>query len=185
MKKALLFAAIATWAMAAMSCGSGPAEKTDGRSEAVARIQAMEDTLNARPGVDAKGAQALVDVYLLYAKQHPLDSVSPEYVLRAAGVKSALRDPQAAVDLYDRVIKSWPHWRKLPDAYYLKAFTIDNGLHAKGQAQQAYQEVIDRFPEHPFAADARQMIQNLAFTDEELIARFKQLNDTVAAATAE
>jgi hypothetical protein len=29
------------------------------------------------------------------------------------------------------------------------------------------------------------MIQNLAFTDEELIARFKQLNDTVAAATAE
>ena len=52
--------------------GSGGPDKegNGGDTLAVARIQAMEDSLYARPGVDRKGAQALLDVYLAYAKLH-------------------------------------------------------------------------------------------------------------------
>ena len=70
------------------------------------------------------------------------------------------------------------------DAYYLRAFTIDSGLHLKGLAQQAYQEVIDRYPEHKFAEDSKQMIQNLGYTDEELIAKFQRMDDSTEAAAA-
>lgn len=159
------------------ACGGNTKKDADGNDMVAAEmIRTMEDTLYAKPGVDRKGAQALLDVYLLYAKQHPLDSLTPEYIFRGASLKSTLGDPQGAIELYDRIIRDSPHWRKIPDTYYLKAFTIDNGLQQKGEAQRAYQMVIDKFPDHPFAKDAAQMIENLKYTDEELIQRFQAMN---------
>lgn len=184
--KKTTYAATAVVFLALMAaCNDAPktiAEATP--SEAAVRIRSMEDSLYAHPAVEVKGAQALVDVYLLYAKTNPTDPLAPEYLLRAAGVKSALHDPQAAVELYDRIIKGYPNWDKAVDAYYLRAFTIDSGLHLKGLAQQAYQEVIDRYPDHKFAADAKQMILNLNYTDEELVAKFQRMNDSTEAAAA-
>ncbi len=158
--------------------GSGGAahDNKGGDTLAVARIEAMEDSLYARPGVDRKGAQALLDVYLAYAKLHPLDSMTPEYIFRGASIKSTMGDPQSGIALYDRIIRDFPHWRKIADTYYLKAFTIDNGLHQKGEAESAYNEVINRFPDHRFAADSKQMIENLKYTDEELMKKFEAMN---------
>lgn len=169
------------------ACGGSSTDKTDTNADGVAaeRIRAMEDSLYAKPGVDRKGAQALLDVYLLYAKVHPLDSLTPEYLFRAAGMKSSLGDPQGSIVLYDRIIRDFRSWRKIPDTYYLKAFTIDNGLHQRGEAERAYTEVISRFPDHRFAKDAEQMIENLKYTDEELMQRFEAMNaDSLAAQAA-
>ena len=169
------------------ACG-GTDNSTGSAEDSVAaeRIHAMEESLYAKPNVDMKQAQALLDVYMLYAKTHPLDSLTPEYIFRAASMKTSLGDPQGAITLYDRIIGNYPHWSKLPDAFYLKAFTIDNGLHEKGAAQQAYQEVINRFPDHRFAADAKQMIANMQYSDEELVKKFEAMNadSTKAEATA-
>ncbi len=156
--------------------GGGKGESAGGDKDAAARIHAMEDSLYARPGFDSKGAQALLDVYLAYAKLHPLDSLTPEYIFRGASLKSTMGDPQGGIALYDRIIRDFPHWGKIADTYYLKAFTIDNGLGMKGEAQQAYQQVIDKFPDHRFAKDAAQMIANLKYSDEELLAKFKAMN---------
>src|SRR5690606_15317322 len=118
------------------ACGSGKEQADSPENEVAAeRVRAMEDSLYAKPGMDRKGAQALIDVYLLYAKVHPLDSLTPEYLFRAAGMKGTLGDPVAGIDLYDRIIRDFPAWRKLPDTYYLKAFTIDNGLRQRGEAE--------------------------------------------------
>lgn len=178
--KTITYTAITAMALCLLaSCGgSGSADTPSKGIDTVAstRIRAMEDSLYAKPGVDRKGAQALLDVYLLYAKQHPLDSLTPEYIFRGASIKSTLGDPQGGIVLYDRIIRDFPHWRKIADTYYLKAFTIDNGLHQKGEAETAYKEVINRFPEHRFAKDAAQMIENLKYTDEELMQKFEAMN---------
>jgi peptide deformylase len=142
--------------------GSGPAEDQCRRPRHPKppwpAYRTMEDyALRTPRRRSAKGAQALVDVYLLYAK-HQSDGfrMAPEYVLRAAGVKSALRDPQAAVDLYDRVIKRLaPIGDKAARCLLPQEPSPSTAACTpKGRAQQAYQEVIDRFPDHPFAADA-------------------------------
>ena len=91
-----------------------------------------------------------------------------------------MHDGEQSIALYDRVIKDFPSWRRLPDVLYLKAFTIDSELDRKGEAETAYREVIDRYPDHPFAKDARVMIENLQYTDEELIERFQAMNDSTA-----
>ncbi|MEO8734717.1 MAG: hypothetical protein ABI373_10335, partial [Flavobacteriales bacterium] len=59
---------------------------------------------------------------------------------------------------------------------YLKALTIDNDLQQKGAAKQAYEEVIEKFPDGRFTAEAKQMIANMQYSDEELIKKFEAMN---------
>ena len=166
------------------SCGGGASTgsvtpedsaKTAAR-DAITRIRAQEDSLFSQSVFDRRGALALRDVYLAFAKNNPLDSMAPEYLFRAAGVSHNLGEPQRTLELYERVIKDYSTWKRLPDTYYLRAFTIENDLGKKGEAQAAYQEVIDRFPGNTFAEQAAQSIKNLPYSDAELIDRFEKMN---------
>ena len=174
------------------SCGGEASNKTGSPEDsakavvrdAVTRIRTQEDSLFSQSVFDHRGALALRDVYLAFAKNNPLDSMAPEYLFRAAGVSHNLLEPQRTMELYDRVIKDYPTWRRIPDTYYLRAFTIENDLKKKGEAQTAYQEVIDRFPGNTFAEQAAQSIKNLPYTDAELIDRFEKMNAEAAKAEA-
>jgi outer membrane protein assembly factor BamD (BamD/ComL family) len=158
-------------------------EDTQKAEEAAARIHVMEDSLFKQPTFDSKGAQALLDVYLAYAKTFPLDTLTPEYLFRAAGGKNNLGDPRGGIGLYDRIIKNYPSWRKTPDAYYLKALSLDKDLHQLGEAKTAYQAFINEYPEHPFVNDAKRMMEYLGLTDEELIKKFQEMNKDSAQAS--
>jgi tetratricopeptide (TPR) repeat protein len=152
----------------------------------VERIRTQEDSLFNRLGSDQRGALALLGVYKVFADSFPQDTMAPEYLFRAAGLSKALGQAAQGVTLYDRIIVNYPDWRKIASTYYMKAFTIDDGLDDTAAARIAYQQVIDKFPDHPFARDARAMIGNLRYSDEELIARFKAMNpDTGAVAAGE
>ncbi|MCB0795859.1 MAG: tetratricopeptide repeat protein [Flavobacteriales bacterium] len=173
-------------AMGLTACGGGADDSPGGpqkdphhmeAAEMASRIHVMEDTLFAKPYFDRQGAGALLDVYKTFAKTYPVDTMAPEFLFRAAGVAKGLSDPQGSLLLYGRIIKDYPNWKRIADAYYMKAFTLDNDLGSKGEAKTAYEEVIQRFPDHRFADDARAMIDNLQYTDEELIERFKKMNE--------
>lgn len=164
------------------ACGGGSSETPVASTEeakaveAATRIHAMEDSLFKQPTFDNKSAQALLDVYLAYAKSFPLDTLTPEYLFRAAGGKNNLGDPRGGIALYDRIIANYPRWRKTPDAYYLKALSLDKDLHQLGEAKTAYEAFINHYPDHPFVKDARKMIEFLGLTDEELIRKFEAMN---------
>jgi len=163
------------WCLA--GCGGGAGEKKAGTPdvyESRVRIKAMEDSLFDSHTYDVRQARALVDVYKRYALTFQRDTLVPEYLFRAASVCRTMGDPEQSITLYDRILRDHPSWHKLPDVLYLKAFVIDTDLGRKGEARQAYQQVINHFPEHPFAADAKVMIENLGLSDEELIRRFKE-----------
>lgn len=188
MKKYLLVLLTALAACGGAGDATEAAKPADGNTDLVdptvmvTRIHAQEDSLFARPEFDRRGAQALLDVYKTFQTTFPQDTMAPEYLFRGAGLSKALGDPEGSVALYDRIIKTYPEWRRIAATYYMKAFTIDDGLKEKGRAKQAYEEMIIRFPDHPFAKDARAMIDNLQYSDEELIERFKKMNADSASA---
>lgn len=157
------------------SCG----EKQETPADVQSRIRAMEDSVFESLTFDKRKALALIDVYKAYANANPYDTLSAEYLFRAANVAKSMHDGEGAVKLYDRVAKEFPNWRRLPDVMYLKAFTIDSEMDRKGEAATAYREVIAKYPDHPFAKDAKAMIDNLQYTDEELIKRFQAMQDSV------
>lgn len=158
------------------SCGSG--DKSEDVSASSTRIRALEDSLFNSGSFDARKAQTLVDLYKGFAAAHAKDSLAPEYLFRAANMSKTMHEGEQGVKLYDRIIKEYPSWNKIPDVFYLKAFTMDSELSSKGEAKMAYEEVIERFPNHPFAKDARAMIENLQYSDAELIERFQRMQDS-------
>lgn len=163
-----------------IACGGGEGTKKDGAdpkaAEMVGRITTMEDTLFKSVAFDQRSGQELLDVYKAFAKAYPMDENAPEYLFRAAGLCSkAMGDPEQGIRLYDRIIVDYPNWKRLPDTYYLKAFTIDTELKQKGEAQKAYQQVINLYPDHPFAKDALQMMEYLMLSDEEVIKKFEAM----------
>ncbi len=155
-------------------CGERAQEGDTKAPEMAGRIRAMEDSFFHTMTFDARNAQSLLDVYKAFATTFPQDTLAPEYLFRAAGVAKNMRDPEQSIFLYDRIIRDYPSWRRMPDTYYLKAFTLDSDLGRKGEAQEAYQRVINEFPAHPFARDSKVMIENLQYTDEELIQMFQE-----------
>ncbi|MEO8589799.1 MAG: tetratricopeptide repeat protein [Flavobacteriales bacterium] len=178
MKKFVLLACVALLA----ACGGGGKTETENTTEAVKRIRAMEDSVFENLAFDQRSAQALLDVYKAFATAHPVDSMAPEYLFRAAGVAKSVHDPDQCIRLYDRIIADYPSWHRLPDVFYLKAFTLDSELDRKGEARVAYEEVIKRFPDHAFARDAKAMIENLGLTDAELIEKFEKMQGDSAGA---
>lgn len=164
-----------TIVLLAAGCGGG--ERTETPSEAlemVARIKVMEDSLFERMVYDQRSAQELLDVYKAYATTYQLDSMAPEYLFRAASVSKSMHDPEQSIFLLDRIAKDYPSWERLPEVYFLKAFVIDQDLGQKGEAQVAYQFVVDNFKTHRMAEQAKAMIENLYLTDEEWLERAKQ-----------
>ena len=167
-----------------IACGGndGLSEEDAKKVEGQKRIRAMEDSLFDNRAFDQRSAQAMVDVYKAYASAYPQDSLAPEYLFRAAGTMKSMHDPEGSLNMYDRVIKDYPTWNRMVDVLYMKALTLDDDLDRLGEARTAYMQVISNYPDHPFARDARVMIDNLGLSDEELIAKFQAMQqDTTTA----
>lgn len=164
--------------------GDKPADASTGDASGKAammqgRIDSMRHEMEDDTIYNARGAQELLDVYKAYAQAFPQDSLAPEYLFRAAGLALPLGRADESVVLYDRVIKDYQQWPKLVDTYYLKAMTVEE-LGKKADAKLAYEEVIKRFPDHQFAKDAAQMIDNMQYTPEELIEKWRMQNELEA-----
>jgi tetratricopeptide (TPR) repeat protein len=183
MKKYLIFSVIVLLA----ACSGGGTETGDakpGANEMAARIKAMEDSMSMHLAADMRSAQTLLDVYKAYVAAYPLDDRSPEFLFRAARVALVMRDPDQSLRLYDRILVDYPSWDQNVNVYFMKAFVYDDHLKHKGNAQEAYKQVINLFPEHQLANQARMAIDNLQYTDEELIERFQRMQAEDASAEA-
>ena len=160
------------------SCGEAEPTADAKMIEARTRIRTMEDSLFEHKAFDRRSAQAMVDVYKAYVAAYPQDSLAPEYLFRAAGTVKSMGDPDQSLKLYDRITTDYADWRRNVDVLYMKALTLDDDLDRDGEAKTVYEQVIAKYPDHPFARDAKAMIENLGLTDEELIAKFKAMNDS-------
>jgi outer membrane protein assembly factor BamD (BamD/ComL family) len=164
------------------ACGGSDAAPDAKMIEARERIRAKEDSLFDHRAFDQRTALGMIDVYKAYAAAYPLDSLAPEYLFRAAGMHKSGQQPDKAIALYDRITHNYQSWRRRVDVLYMKALTLDDDLDQDGEALRIYQQVINEYPDHPFARDAKAMIENLGLTNEELIAKFKAMNDSAEAA---
>ena len=125
---------------------------------------------------DRRTANQIFDVYIGYAAEHPLDTITPEYLFRAAQVSTGLKKNELAIKIYDRIIKNYPDWNKIVETKFMKGFTYENHLDQLGAAKEVYQDIIYDHPDHPLAVQAKQLIDNMQYSDEELIKKWQEEN---------
>jgi len=150
-----------------VACGPSKQEYTD-------KISQLESQFSDQAtGLSKESAKSLVDAYAEYYENFPNDSLSAEYLFRAADISMNLIDPSRAIELYDKILVAYPDFRKAPQCLFLKAFVYENSLNDLVNAEKYYREFLEQYPDDDFADDAAISLENLGKSPEELIKEFE------------
>lgn len=147
---------------------------TEARRQMISKIDSLEDIVYVDTfDYQAKATSELLRTYDEYTQKFIGDKEkTPEYLYKAAALCRATKLPVKALKYYDRILKDYPDFERNPEVAFLSAFTYDEDLNAKDRAKEAYQEVIEKFPDDKWAEQAQERLKTIDMTDEELIQSF-------------
>ena len=154
-----------------------------GRQQELDQIRGMEQALknDTADTPDINKAVALVGLYDEFVTAHPDDSMSSEYLFRAADISQGVHHDSLAVAYYQRICTNYPTSRKAAASLFMMAFVYQNNLSDNDKAKAAYTDFLGKYPEHQLAASAQGALQQLemGLSDEELIRMFQQKQDSL------
>ena len=153
------------------------------KDKAAQNIKQMEEVLlKDSTGLDLKKAKEITEAYIAFADEYPKDTLAPVFLFKAADISMNISKPEQAVNLFNRVLKDYPDFRRAPDCIFMKAFLYENIMKNLKKAEEFYKEFIQKYPSHDLADDAQMSIDNLGKTPEQLIAEFEAKNDSAMTA---
>lgn len=144
------------------------------------KINRLESKVFAKnANVTKENVIQLVDAYVLYAEQNPDDVKSPDFLFKALDVAVGVNaeGPQKAIDVANVLIEKYPDFEMTPMALYIKGYVYENMLGDLNNAEFAYRQFVDRYPDDPMAEDVKATIENLGLSPEELIRKFESMNN--------
>jgi len=140
------------------------------------KISKMESNMKTSQKFDSIAVTQLLSAYQNFSSKYPGDSLSPEYLYKAAGLASGFNRGTQAIDLYESIIQTYPRYAKLPECYFMEAFTYENTLGNIGKANEFYNKFLDKYPDHELADDARAAIKFRGKSPEEIVREFEKMS---------
>lgn len=134
--------------------------------------------------VDSTAVTELLGAYQNFATRYPEDSLAPDYLYKAAGLAVGFNRGVQAVEIYESIIKSYPSYKKVPECYFMEAFTYENTIGNIGMANRYYNFFLAKFPEHDLADDAKAALKFLGKSPEEMVREFEKMNSDSATTIA-
>jgi TolA-binding protein len=146
------------------------------QSTLLSEIEQMENDLfaDATKMIDKAKARELIDKYVLFADEFPENTEAPQMLFKAGDMSMNLNMSQEAIDIFNRIMNSYPDFDKTPQCLFLKGYIYENNLGDLQMAKSIYEEFLQKYPEDDFADDAEVSIKNLGKTPEELIKEFEE-----------
>ena len=123
---------------------------------------------------DIEKAKVLVSMYIEFANLHPKDSISVEYLFKAADISMNFGAAKKTIGIFNRMINEYPEYRNISTVYFLKGFVYEDQLRDYQMAKNCYMEYIEKYPNSVFADDALISLQNLGKSPDELIEEFER-----------
>ena len=157
-------------------------EKLEPQSAEARRIEIskMESELLNNKNKDSQPncvkADLLVKRYRDYVSMNPRDSVSADFLFKAADLSIGIGNYEASVNFLTRLTEDFPQYDKIVEIWLFKGFVFENYMNNHAEAVAAYNRLIEKYPNHRLAKDAQSAIDNLTMTDEELMEKFKTIN---------
>jgi TolA-binding protein len=149
------------------------------KNKALDRIAAAEakifgDSTATIP--DETTGMEMIQAYVDYANAWPKDTISAEFLFKGAEIAMNLNQSGMAIEYYNRILLSYPEFKKRPYCIFLQAFVLENQMNMYDQAKARYQEFIDKYPDHILVKDAEASIRNMGKPIEELIREWDEIN---------
>lgn len=151
----------------------GAVPKQD-RLDAIARLEEELKAGGDQP--DRKVARKLMGEYLdFYNFQHD-EPETPDFLYRAGELANYIERPKKAVEIYRNLFEGFPDYPKRVETLNLIAFVYDYELNDKDKARKSYELLIELYPRHKLAEDAKARLETIDLSDEELIKLFESRN---------
>ena len=140
------------------------------REKKSGKIAAIEHELktDTTGKINFTRASEIIKLYEEYVAAFPDDTLSPGYLFKAADVSAHIHNTEYAINLYHRVIKEYPKYRKVPQAWFYIGFLYDNELKNYPEARNAYETLLNKFPEYEQRTTVEWLLANLGKSDIEL-----------------
>lgn len=142
-------------------------------------IEKMEVEIKKDMELDTAIAARLTSAYVEYAELHKEDSISPYYLSRAADIyKEVPGGALKAVNTYNKVIRTYPEHELKARSVFMIGYVFDDKLNDTERASKSYAHFISQYPDHPLAADARNLLTMLEDTlsEEEMVEMWMKQN---------
>lgn len=145
------------------------------QKRALDRVLALESKLKLVQDASANRGLALevIAAYSEFLLAYPDIESKPELLFKSGEVLKGLGENLKAAQSFYKVHNGFPNSKLAPLALFYQASCFE-AIEQRLTAKNTYQEFIDRYPSHPYVAQAKGMIQLLHFSDEELIKKFQK-----------
>ncbi len=154
------------------------------RDKMLGKITQMEADLKTTQKVDSTAVNELLGAYQNFASRYADDSLAPEYLYKAAGLAVGFNHGVQAVEIYESIIITYPNYKKIPECFFMEAFTYENTIGNIGKASEYYNKFLAKYPDHDLADDARSALKFLGKSPEEMVREFEQMNADSLGTTA-
>ena len=142
--------------------------------------KSAEDYLkSADENLKNNNSTAAVTDYENFVKEYPEDEKAPEALTRLASIYqnkmiknlSAKESLEKAAKIYKQVFEIYPNSKEAPTSLFMSAFIFANELQKYHAAEVTYQLFLQKYPNHELANSAREELNNLGLSPEEILKR--------------
>jgi len=124
---------------------------------------------------------SLTGKYLRFVELYPKDTIAPLYLFKASNHLNVTGNYLESVKLFNRLIKDYPNYPKVPEALFTTAFIYENNLKDLGRAKTLYETFLKRYPNHELAVSVEFTLQNLGKSAEEIFNSFPKDSEAAKA----
>ena len=161
MKNTLKLMMLALLAFGIMACGEKKLTQEDMKE---AELALFGDDGAIKPEVVPEVAEK----YCKFVEQNPDDPTAPTWLFHAMELNIAMKNADKSAELCNKLLEQYPESKWAPNALLvLGSYVYEDQLNDTAQAHQAYQRLIDNYPDSGLVNDARVLIECLGMTDEE------------------
>lgn len=112
-----------------------------------------------------------------FVKENPENEKAPDALTKLASIYQnkmlknlpANESLEKAVQTYRQIFDTYPNSTKAPTALFMSAFILANELQKFHPAEMSYRLFLQKYPNHELANSAREELNNLGLSPEEIL----------------
>ena len=146
--------------------------RCSGQQEAQEAFAAAESAAQSASADSPTLAEA-IDLYVQFAERFPKHEHAAKALAMVGRLTQQQGDNAGAIRQYERLLTSYPDSQYGDEAQFMIGFIYEENLGELERAKEAYQKVIDRYPDSELAISARQLLPHVGKAAEEWV-RFQE-----------
>jgi len=140
----------------------------------IKHINELESKITDTTELNRGLAMDLILSYAKFANFFPKDSLSPDFLYKAADISRNIGEGKIAVNYYKRILNDYPEFDKNAITMFMLAFTYENILNDTSNARKYYKLFIKKYPNHEFADDAKNLLNLLGKDPTTIVQEFEK-----------